>query len=121
MFTSSTYITANLYKIFASSRSGLIFIETTQRLQRFFGIAYDGRDPCLARELAGILTYRPELLEAWLELTNINYNRNVWVSILLYLWLALTMLRANGPWVITQFIFNVIQQLVRIQIYFSKE
>ena len=87
----------------------------------FFGIALDGWDPCLARQLAGILTYRPELLEAWLVLTSINYKRNVWVSILLYLWLALTMFRASGPRVITQFIFNVIQQLLQIQIYFSKE
>ena len=40
----------------------------------------------------------PELLEAWLELSSINYHRNAQVSILLNQWLALTMLQATGHW-----------------------
>ena len=39
----------------------------------------------------------PELLKAWLALTNVNYHRNVWVSIPLNQWLARTILRATGP------------------------
>ena len=39
----------------------------------------------------------PELLKAWLALTSVNYQRNVWVSIPLNQWLARTILRATGP------------------------
>ena len=42
----------------------------------------------------------PEFLEDWLALTSVNYHRNVWVSILLNKCLALTMLRATGPWLL---------------------
>ena len=43
-----------------------------------------------------VLRTRPELLEAWLGLASVSYHRNVSVSILLNLWLALTKLRAIG-------------------------
>ena len=42
----------------------------------------------------------PEFLENWLALTSIDYHRNVQVSILLNKWLALTMIRATGPWLL---------------------
>ena len=41
--------------------------------------------------------HSPELLEAWLALTSVNYHRNVLVSLLLNQWLALIMFQAIGP------------------------
>ena len=43
------------------------------------------------------ILFWPELLEAWLTLTSVNYHRKVQVSIPLDQWLAITMLRPTGP------------------------
>ena len=40
-----------------------------------------------------------ELLEAWLALTSVKYHDNLLVLMLFNQWLALTMLRATGPWI----------------------
>ena len=41
---------------------------------------------------------RPGLLEAWLVLTSVKYHGNLYNLIPLNQWLALTRLRATGPW-----------------------
>ena len=41
-----------------------------------------------------------ELLEAWLALTSVKYHDNILILILLNQWLALTMLRTTGPWML---------------------
>ena len=55
----------------------------------------------LANRLSAVANW-PELLEAWLALTNFNYHGNVWVSIPLNQWLALSMLRPTGPWTLAK-------------------
>ena len=55
----------------------------------------------LANRLSTLANW-PELLEAWLALTSVNYLRNVLVLILLNHWLALIMLRATGPWTLAK-------------------
>ena len=55
-----------------------------------------GMSLALRKVYYGKLPSSLKLLEAWSALTNVNYHRKV--SILLNQWLALTMLRATGPW-----------------------
>ena len=45
-----------------------------------------------------MLTFWPGLLEAWLVLTSVKYHGNLYILIPLNQRLALTRLRATGPW-----------------------
>ena len=45
-----------------------------------------------------VITTRPGLLEAWLALTSVKYHGNLYILIPLNQRLALTRLRATGPW-----------------------
>ena len=49
------------------------------------------------------LTSWPGLLEAWLVLTSVKYHGNLYILIPLNQRLALTRLRATGPWTLTGF------------------
>ena len=45
-----------------------------------------------------IFSFRPGLLETWLVLTSVKYHGNLYILIPLNQRLALTRLRATGPW-----------------------